>query len=272
VFNNHLYLTSTGSTQVGNTEPCSDTKKERPETTTGPLSSLSDPDLLHTYSPSIFLTLGLSTDSCICTLRAINTQHTTTEQTTQDSISSLPSFTRTDTSRKHPCYTADYLHSESTSSFFLLTSSQNSRPSSHRLVFLSLQVSAATTWLELPGAMEKRKKKKRHSAKIAQLSIVHPCVHKKFSPSLLYRSLDPPQNHPPPSSSNRLIFLSQHLLIVSSTSPGFLQKLLLHPLVSSIRHQCNAASTPSIAPSPPNNLILPDRPPSSMQPMHTHLS
>jgi hypothetical protein len=43
-------------------------------------------------------------------------------------------------------------------------------------------------------------------------------------------------------------------------------------LVSSIRHQCNAASTPSIAPSPPSNLILPDRPPSSMQPMHTHLS
>jgi hypothetical protein len=158
VFNNHLHLTSTGSIQVGNTEPCSDTKKERPETTTGPLSSLSAPDLLHTYSPSIFLTLGLSTDSCICTLRAINTQHTTTEQTTQDSISSLPSFTRTDTSRKHPCYTADYLHSESTSSFFLLTSSQNSRPSSHRLVFLSLQVSATTTWLELPGAAEKEKK------------------------------------------------------------------------------------------------------------------
>jgi hypothetical protein len=43
-------------------------------------------------------------------------------------------------------------------------------------------------------------------------------------------------------------------------------------LASSIRHQCNAAFTPSIAPSPPSNLILPDRPPSSMQPMHTHLS
>ncbi len=165
MFNNHLYLTSTGSTQVGNTEPCSDTKKERPETTTGPLSSLSDPDLLHTYNPSIFLTLGLSTDSCICTLRVVNTQHTTTEQTTQDSISSLPSLTRTDTSRKHPCYTADYLHSESTSSFFFdkFTKFQTFQSSSS--LSLPLQVSAAMTWLELPGAAEK----KWHSAKIAQL-------------------------------------------------------------------------------------------------------
>jgi hypothetical protein len=45
-------------------------------------------------------------------------KHTTTEQTSQDSISSLPSLTRTNTSRKHPCYIANYLHSESTSSLF----------------------------------------------------------------------------------------------------------------------------------------------------------
>ncbi len=166
MFNNHLYLTSTGSTQVGNTEPCSDTKKEKPETTTEPLLSLFDPDLLHTYRPSIFLTLGLSTDSHICTLRVINTQHTTKEQTTQDSISSLPSLTRRDTSRKHPCYIANYLHSESTSSFLFFdkfTKLQTFQSSSS--ISIPLQISAATTWLELPGAAEK----KWHSAKIAQL-------------------------------------------------------------------------------------------------------
>jgi hypothetical protein len=69
-------------TNVNYVKGSSVTKKERPGTTTGPLLSLSDPDLLHTYRPSIFLTLGLSTDSYICTLRVINTQHTTTRQTT----------------------------------------------------------------------------------------------------------------------------------------------------------------------------------------------
>jgi hypothetical protein len=68
-------------------------------------------------SPS-FSTFVLSTDSSICTLRVINTQHTTTKQTSQDSISCLPSFTRTDTSQKHSYYIAGYLHSESTSSLF----------------------------------------------------------------------------------------------------------------------------------------------------------
>jgi hypothetical protein len=39
VFNNHSTYAPTGSTKVWNSEPCSDTKKERPKTTPGPLYS-----------------------------------------------------------------------------------------------------------------------------------------------------------------------------------------------------------------------------------------
>jgi hypothetical protein len=103
---------------------------------------------LNAYRPPSFSTLLLSTDSRICTLRVINTQHTTIEQTSQDSISCLPSFTHTDTSRKTFSYCiADYLHPESTSSLFrqvhktpdLLVIVQSLSLS------LSLQISAATT-------------------------------------------------------------------------------------------------------------------------------
>jgi hypothetical protein len=81
------------------------------------------PNLILVYknasrSPS-FSTLVLSTDSHICTLRVMNTQHMTTKLTSQDSISCLPSLTRTDTNRKAFSYCiADYLHPESTSSLF----------------------------------------------------------------------------------------------------------------------------------------------------------
>jgi hypothetical protein len=57
VFNNHLYLTSTGSTKVGNTEPALIPKEEGPKTpsTLAAFNKPRDPcfpDLLHTHQTS----------------------------------------------------------------------------------------------------------------------------------------------------------------------------------------------------------------------------
>ncbi len=142
MFNNHLYLTLTGSTQVGNTEPYSDTKKERPETTTGPLLFPSDHDLLHTYRPSIFLTLGLSTDSRICTLRVINTQR-------QNRPLKTPSPTFLHSHAQIPAESIhvilQIIYTPKAQAFFLdkFTKLQTFQSSSS--LSLSLQISATTT-------------------------------------------------------------------------------------------------------------------------------
>ncbi len=168
------------------------TKKERPETTTGPLLSLSDPDLLHTYRPSIFLTLGLSTDSRICTLRVINTQHITTEQTTHDSISSLPSLTRTDTSQKHPCYITDYLHSESTSSFFRQVHKTPDLP----VIVQSLSPSPNFCSNDLTRTTRRSGENLAFSQDRPTIDL-SPLCPSEFCLFLLYRSIDPHQDHPP---------------------------------------------------------------------------
>jgi hypothetical protein len=154
------------------------------------------------YRPPSFSTLVLSTDSHICTLRVINTQHTTTEQTFQDSISCLPSLTHTDTSRKAFSYCiVDYLHSESTSSLLIQVTKLQTFQSLSKFS-ISPNFCSKRTWLKLPGAADNV----RHSAKITQLQIFHHrYVHQN---SAFLPSTDPSISSQlsSESSSNYLIF------------------------------------------------------------------
>ncbi len=147
-----------------------------------------------------------------------------TKPTSQDSISCLPSLTRTDTSRKTFSYCiVNYLHPESTSSLLIQVHKTPDFPVIVQSLYLS-NFCNKRTWLKLVGAAEKI----RHSAKIAQLQIFHPCyVHKKFYLSILYRSIDLLQNYPPnplltiwSSSSNtnqKLFALSSQLTRTSES-------------------------------------------------------
>jgi hypothetical protein len=118
----------------------------------------------NTYRSPIFIIHGLSTDCYVCTLQIINTQHTTTGQTSQYSYSCLP-HTHTDARQGHFHIALQIMYTPKAQALFL-SDVTNLQISQHCPVSLSLSLSrifCSSVLTKLPGAAEKVK----HLAKVA---------------------------------------------------------------------------------------------------------